>query len=78
MGACESILGASIGAGLATGSSMALGNSNAANFISGVAGGAVGRASGRAATNYRTRSHGTREERVPLLGNKLGGKTWTK
>ena len=74
MGAGESILGATIGSGVAAGASSALGNSHAANIISGIAGGIAGRAAGRAATNYRTRPQTTTEEQVPLLGNRLGGR----
>jgi hypothetical protein len=74
MGAGESILGASIGSGVAAGASTALGNSTAGHFISGVAGGVVGRAAGRAAANRRTRPQGTTEEQIPLLGNRLGGR----
>lgn len=90
MGAGESILGATIGSGVAAGASSALGNSHTANIISGIAGGIAGRAAGRAATNYRTRPQTTTEEQqalnapvlgsallneqVPLLGNRLGGR----
>ena len=74
MGAGETILGASIGSGVAAGTSSALGNSHTANFVSGIVGGVVGRAAGRTAANNRTRPQTTTEEQVPLLGNRLGGR----
>jgi hypothetical protein len=78
MGAGETILGASIGSGVAAGASTALGNSTVGHFISGVAGGVAGRAAGRAIANrLRNRNIGN-QELQPLLssrpGQRLGGR----
>ena len=74
MGAGESIIGATMGAGVAGGVSTALGNSTAGHIISSIAGGIAGRAAGRRITN---RPRTTTEEAHPLLprqGERLGGR----
>ena len=77
MGAGESIIGATIGAGMAGGASTALGNSTAGHIISGIAGGVAGRAAGRAMANRRN-TNIQNEESQPLLsrgrGQRLGGR----
>jgi hypothetical protein len=68
MGAGESILGASIGSGVAAGASTGLGHSDAANIASGIIGGVTGRTVGRVLQNRRIRN-----QNVQPTGNRLGG-----
>jgi hypothetical protein len=70
MGAGESILGTTIGSGVAAGASAALGNSTTGHIISGIAGGIAGRAAGRQIAN-RLRNRNT--TRPPGHGQRLGG-----
>lgn len=73
MNAGETILGASIGSGVAAGTSMALGNSHAANFISGTMGGLAGRAAGRAVANRLRNRNIENQELQPLIPPRTGG-----
>ena len=78
MGAGESILGASIGSGVAAAASSALGNSTTGHIISGIAGGVVGRAVGRRTPNRSRNRNIENQELEPLLqsrtGQRLGGR----
>ncbi len=82
MAAGESILGASIGSGVAAGGSTAMGNSTAGHIISSAIGGVVGRAAGtaagRAAANRLRNKKIENQESQPLLtsssGERLGGR----
>jgi hypothetical protein len=74
----ETILGKTLGSGVATGTSSALGNSTTGHIISTVAGGIAGRASGRRmAKRLRNRDIGGQESQ-PLLssGDRLGGRRY--
>jgi hypothetical protein len=67
MGAGESILGASIGSGVAAGASAAMGNSTAGHIISGTLGSIAGRSAGRAVANrLRNRNTTIPPEQQPL------------
>ena len=71
MGAGESIIGATMGAGVAGGVSTALGNSTAGHIISSIAGGIAGRAAGRAIPNRGNRNI-QNEESQSLLSSRRG------
>ena len=78
MAAGESILGASIGSGVAAGASTAMGNSTAGHIISSTIGGVVGRAAGRRIASRLRNRNIENQESQPLLtsasGERLGGR----